>query len=919
MSIAGCPNPQQLQSLLHGGLSSEDESQISQHLDDCAACQQNLERLAGQTDLLHDVQERLRDPDETGAPDMATVISRFQSDIEDHGDRTEIEQAGFGEEFSTVDESQFMPAQQHRTDVEATGIGDEFSTQADAEEGDSAERESSALARIDDIEIVKEIGRGGMGVVFKGLEKSLDRHVAVKMLARRLAKYSEARERFTREAQSLAAVRHRYIVSIFRIIDPVPGESGGHPPCLVMEFVEGLSLEKRIRRKGPLPIREVVRTGAQIAAGLAAAHEQGIIHRDIKPANILLERSSRDVKITDFGLARAADDIGLTQTGTLVGTPAYMSPEQAEGARIDRRSDLFSLGSVLYAMLAGRPPFAGTSTMKTMGRILQGRVEPVEEVRKETPEWLAEIIRRLHARNPADRFQSAEEVVWLLQEGRAELIAQARGQTMSTKAAPTESAITAPAEPTQQSPRSTRRQRFPLIAASVSLAAVLFIAAGLELTGVTDFFNSNNGETPSGNATLGDKPRVVANDDPPVRDTPGPEVVNEPHRDIVVLIDGERDSREFESLGEAVAVAPDGSMIELHTNGPIFTPTLRVRGSLTIRAASGYRPQIVKGKPIENDGIALVESTGQLRLEGLVLFVTGRPAANAEPEVRHVVLCRGGSLHMTNCRLSTQAGDSCLNLDRAGDCRVQNCELFSTSGAGLEWTPATDAKVTLRNNLHTGFVAIAIHHQTTDVGQPELHLERCTMSTFHGVKLIVPEGASRENDSGQPVGVFTEKTVLDVRDSVLRFDVPDDQLTSVGTFRVWEIPERIRGAITWHDRLSLFGQPPQYVSWFPAPEKENWPPWAVQNYSGWARFWGMGLPADSISERVRYESGRPTRSGLPLPDDIAEQFRVTNQLPAAESEFFGIDEKIIGPGEAFDNWHSTPAWQNWRESGSGNR
>src|SRR5205814_9742171 len=173
----------------------------------------------------------------------------------------------------------------------------------------------------------------------------------IKVMAPQLAASATARRRFTREARAAAAVTHDHVVTIHAV------EDAGPLPHIVMQFVAGTSLQDRLDRTGPLPLAEVLRIGMQTASGLAAAHAQGLVHRDVKPANILLENGVERVKLTDFGLARAADDASLTHSGQVAGTPAYMSPEQAEGKPVDARSDLFSLGSVLYAMLAGRPAF----------------------------------------------------------------------------------------------------------------------------------------------------------------------------------------------------------------------------------------------------------------------------------------------------------------------------------------------------------------------------------------------------------------------------------------------------------------------------------------------------------------------------------------------------------------------------------
>src|SRR5262249_34292958 len=152
----------------------------------------------------------------------------------------------------------------------------------------------------------------------------------------------------------------------------------------------------------------------QAASGLAAAHAHGLVHRDVKPSNILLEDGVERVKLTDFGLARAAADASLTQSGVLAGTPQYMAPEQALGEAVDHRADLFSLGSVLYAMCAGRPPFRAETTMAVIRRVCDERSRPLREVNPGVPAWLAAIVERLHAKDPARRFATAAEVAELL-------------------------------------------------------------------------------------------------------------------------------------------------------------------------------------------------------------------------------------------------------------------------------------------------------------------------------------------------------------------------------------------------------------------------------------------------------------------------------------------------------------------------
>jgi hypothetical protein len=188
-----------------------------------------------------------------------------------------------------------------------------------------------------------------------------------------------------------------------------------------MEYVPGVSLEQRLDRGGALHLHDVLGIGAQTAAGLAAAHARGLIHRDVKPANILLEHGLGRVKLTDFGLARAVDDASLTQSGVIPGTPMYMAPEQARGTALDHRADLFSLGSVLYTLCTGRPPFRAPTSHAVLLRVCEDTPHPIRDLNPEVPEWLVEIIETLHAKDPAARFQSAAEVSELLGQHLAHL------------------------------------------------------------------------------------------------------------------------------------------------------------------------------------------------------------------------------------------------------------------------------------------------------------------------------------------------------------------------------------------------------------------------------------------------------------------------------------------------------------------
>jgi serine/threonine protein kinase/WD40 repeat protein len=299
-------------------------------------------------------------------------------------------------------------------------------TECDATEPSPPARTSDLFGDFGAYRVTGIIGQGGMGMVFLGHEARLRRTVAIKVLNPALASIPAARERFLREARSAAAIRHEHVITI-HAIDEAKGL-----PYLVMEHVEGESLQQRLDRAGPLPIDEVTRIAEQVAAGLSAAHAQGLIHRDIKPANILVDAATRQVKIADFGLARPAEEGGITHSGVVAGSPQYMSPEQARGERADERSDLFSLGCLLYALCVGHSPFRADSVPAALARVRNGAVEPVTRLNPATPAWLGDIIHRLLEKKPDQRLQSADAVIELLR-GHAAPPAGAWGRGRSRK------------------------------------------------------------------------------------------------------------------------------------------------------------------------------------------------------------------------------------------------------------------------------------------------------------------------------------------------------------------------------------------------------------------------------------------------------------------------------------------------------
>jgi len=275
-------------------------------------------------------------------------------------------------------------------------------------------------------DIIAELGRGGMGVVYKGYETSLNRYVAIKVLAESLAHDESVKERFLREARSMAALNDPHIISIYFI-----GDDAGQT-YFVMEFVDGESLGSLLKREGKLKPEQAAKIVYQTAQGLATAHDKGVIHRDIKPGNLMLT-SKGAVKIADFGIALSTQDFSkkLTSTGEFVGTPGYLSPEVCQGKPVDQRSDIFSLGIVLFECLAGRMPFTDESPLGLMLEVVKAEIPDVRTLNAEVDPELERILAKMVAKDPTERYQSCQELVSDL--ARHPLVAKGGPITLQTR------------------------------------------------------------------------------------------------------------------------------------------------------------------------------------------------------------------------------------------------------------------------------------------------------------------------------------------------------------------------------------------------------------------------------------------------------------------------------------------------------
>ncbi len=328
-----------------------------------------------------------------------------------------------------------------------------------------ASAEPGSLGRLGHYEVLEVLGRGAFGTVLRAFDEKLQRVVAIKVLAPEMAAMSPARKRFLREARSAAAVRHENIVAIHAVEDdPIP--------YLVMEYTPGKTLQQQLEEQGPMNLQNALRVGKQIADGLTAAHAQGLIHRDVKPANILLEEGTNmRVRITDFGLARTTDDASVTQSRVIAGTPMYMAPEQVHGHKLDQRADLFSLGSVLYQVLTGQPPFRAPTTLAVLKRVTEEIPRPIQEFVPEVPDWMCELIGHLHAKEPDQRYSSAKEVSDLL----AQCALDVQAGRVPKIPDPWQGAQESLAPASQAAQRRRSQSRFPSTPIKIAAAVVVMI------------------------------------------------------------------------------------------------------------------------------------------------------------------------------------------------------------------------------------------------------------------------------------------------------------------------------------------------------------------------------------------------------------------------------------------------------------
>jgi hypothetical protein len=801
-----------------------------------------------------------------------------------------------------------------------------------------------SLGRLGHYDILEVIGRGGMGTVLRAFDDKLHRVVAIKVMAAPLAADAAARRRFTREAQAQAAVSHDHVVTIHAV------EGDGSPPYLVMQYVAGLSLEQRLDRDGPLALPEILRIAMQTASGLAAAHAQGLVHRDIKPANILLENGVERVRITDFGLAGAGDDASLSRSGVAAGTPMFMSPEQARGGPLDHRSDLFSLGSVLYTMCTGRPPFRAATSMAVLKRVCEETPTPIRETNPEIPDWLVAVVEKLHAKDPASRFQSAAEV--------ANVLARQLAHVQHPSVIPLPAAARLPEDPAAPA----RRKRWA-VAAAVLVAIVAALGA-TEATGIT------NVRATIVRVFIPDGTLIALTDDPDVKVTvegdgglvitgagleeirlrPGgyrlratkdgkPVALD---RDLVTIARGDKQvvrvrleavgpaaaapqaepgafvilggkgvaERRFDTLAEAVSSVTGGDTIEVRGNGPFVIDHLAFNYALTIRAASGARPVFTSDPRREPPRRFLLVAPRALRLEGLEFRST------YSNDLR--LLYTLGPLRVANCRF--QIPDrSALCIESDHSCMVRNCELVSGGGAALAIRCDSDAPSEVANSIVVGHINL-----------DEFDLTRGTTVQFRGNTFVSPYRNTFRHTL-QPMDMPPDQ-IRSLSGKRLHVTLTENLLASTNGLYVlvqekafqprfdadgleaW-LPRRVE----WSDQRNTYRPVKSYIAARIAGREDDpglsLPLSRGKDFADWNRFWGLKDTGSSEGD-IRFLGGDLHAKALAdaaklTPEDFRLRPDSAGYRAGKDKMDVGADVDLVGPGAAYERWKKTPAYQQW--------
>lgn len=865
MALSGsCPPQHVWQQLLTGPLAADQENSLITHLDNCTSCQTVLESLAGGSGLSDAAARHLSNQQQSDIAQLQPWIDRLkQSRMQLETDRHETVDAEPLNFLEPSDDPQY-------------------------------------LGRLGRYGITEVVGRGGMGLVLKAVDPGLNRIVAIKVLASRLANDRSSRKRFLREARAVAAIDHDHVVTVFSV-----GKHGS-TLYLEMQFVDGRSLQEKLDQQGALNFAEVLQIGLQTARGLSAAHSRGLIHRDVKPANILLERETQQVKISDFGLACVVEDLRLSSTEILVGTPEYIAPEQTEDGDVDHRADLFCFGSVLYAMCTGHSPFAGGTTIDVIKRVVHEEPRPIHEMSPAIPQAMVALIERLLAKDPAQRFQSAEEVCRLIE-------AQIEQLRM-----PSPPDVSAPPVQFPDTPRTDVRSRrlrrwggrdwlspFP-VSGLIGLTTLVVGFLLLEITGVTNVFSFRRITLEkAGHPEVGSPAENGTTD------------AIKPLNSFLITSADDRSARSFEDLASAMESARDGDTIDIHGNGPFLCHPLQlVDKRLRIRAAAGFRPVLEMANDTVLGELPLLHTNRRLVLEGIELRrISKSPAGQLQPRNALVKVDRS-ELWIAHCRFVFNQPICGVRAEHSQLCRIRNSDFVSTRGISVGANISPQSQLFLLNNVMTGESALLSEYYRPNVQKARIVLLRNTVFSRDGIELVLHSlPADRDLAETSPTDLIqfeVADNVFRVQEALIRVE-QSGELARTGGYLSPRIRDWLPAVMNWDARQNLFDIGRQYVR-VTLQGRPARVALLTRDLADWQRLW-TGNDLNSTSAQVEFAGADLFDSieNSPL-QIIPPRFRVVEPQPSSEeAQPWGVDVSQTGPGAPYQSWKKTPAYFQWQQ------
>lgn len=617
MSEKKCPSHAWLVRLIDGKLTANQESELASHLEDCSICRETLEQL-NQSELLDNRQQPSKIIDSQTIESSSVEMEKKLAQI-----RANRPAADLAFDSNYADILSWL------------------------------EKSDQGIGRIAEFELIRFVGRGGMGIVFEANDTKLERTVAIKLMSPGLLADSNAPERFLHEARSAAKINHVNVVTV-HAVNQVRGL-----PYLVMEFVHGNSLQEQLNAKTRISTNQILKIIRQTALGLAAAHANGITHRDIKPSNLVLDRQSKRIRIADFGLASTVKDATLTRTGMLVGTPEFASPEQIDGRPVDARSDLFSLGCVLFTLCTGNPPFASESLVKTLDATRLADPDFNMLHSRGIPRRLVEIIRRLVEKEPENRFQSAQQLCDALKQ-------------VSTE----DSCIVTPVvnEPSSQTPEFQGKLRHATPAVYVAVGMILFLATVIGPVMWMQPWKSIANEAGTNSSPLSEKQRQ--------RDMQfgqDPNAENELENLLTIRVESSEELYEaLEQPGDLILELVPGKIYRVDEPLELESRIVHFHGD------PQYMPILDFGG--QNEDVMIHSEDGQLLFNGVNL----RDEIEMETQ-ESLIVCEDGILQLENCILTSSHRERVLLVSES-DLVLKSSVLVSRNTC-LEMAASTDKSV----------------------------------------------------------------------------------------------------------------------------------------------------------------------------------------------------------------------------------